>query len=692
MSYLTLNTNSHFFERDIVVLENFGQFLAQKNRILYSILNSIDRGVSEQKIVDNLSGKFGASQVKEILAVLKVKGYISSRKQIVFPRLSLVSYLDESLFRKIKKSLEVLNFSNEGEYSILLFSNYSAPLSLEKEGNYIPIYFDRIKLVMGPYCQSLTSLKNICALRKEKMVDQYLGEISPSPHSLSFDLHDEFYITGKIILAELRKLFDIGSKESLREGSKTFNYIDKTLNFTPCLLDISKGEEIFLVEKVFQVKPFEFSKELNICYQGGGLRVKSSYQTVENLLPYFCEENFYFSKPQTLRLGLDDFFVHICSNRKPIYSHNKEITFNNPMVASGKGRDYHQSKASCLAESIERALYGNLFERYILKSSFEKISDIAYAPQDLDQFSDRQRECSGETQRGARYVPLEKYQKNEDIYWLPAWSMIFESTRWLPYSYCQGRSSNSSDPYHDKFTYCSSNGFAGGNTPEEAIAQGFFELIERDQAAIWWYNQVVMPRVDLESFSDPYFSQMEEFFRHKGKTLSVIDISFDWGISTVAAVSFDEDKNFSIGLGAHIDIKIAISRALGELTQDQVDDKNTSVLCEEVKKMDDRDCLYFKSYSKIKRKDDYSRLDFNRMDRVVEYLVDKTRKKGFDFLIQDYSREDIKKFFVYRVVVPGLSHMWPRLGNQRIYDVPIDCGPLDKKKNEHELNRIALCP
>jgi len=42
-----------------------------------------------------------------------------------------------------------------------------------------------------------------------------------------------------------------------------------------------------------------------------------------------------------------------------------------------------------------------------------------------------------------------------------------------------------------------SNGCAAGNTREEAILQGFLELVERDAAAIWWYGEIRRPAIDL---------------------------------------------------------------------------------------------------------------------------------------------------------------------------------------------------
>jgi ribosomal protein S12 methylthiotransferase accessory factor len=34
---------------------------------------------------------------------------------------------------------------------------------------------------------------------------------------------------------------------------------------------------------------------------------------------------------------------------------------------------------------------------------------------------------------------------------------------------------------------------------EEAIVQGFFELVERDSTAIWWYNRLRRPAIRLDN-------------------------------------------------------------------------------------------------------------------------------------------------------------------------------------------------
>ena len=64
---------------------------------------------------------------------------------------------------------------------------------------------------------------------------------------------------------------------------------------------------------------------------------------------------------------------------------------------------------------------------------------------------------------------------------------------------------------------------AAGSVLEEAILQGFMELVECDSCALWWYNRVRRPAVDLASFDDPFFRRTEAFLRGKGRTLYALD-------------------------------------------------------------------------------------------------------------------------------------------------------------------------
>ena len=82
-----------------------------------------------------------------------------------------------------------------------------------------------------------------------------------------------------------------------------------------------------------------------------------------------------------------------------------------------------------------------------------------------------------------------------------------------------------------------SNGCAAGNTVEEAIVQGFLELVERDAYAIWWYNKVQRPEVDLDRFDNSYVHDLRNQLTEAGKRVWVLDITSDLGIPTFVAVA-----------------------------------------------------------------------------------------------------------------------------------------------------------
>ena len=115
-----------------------------------------------------------------------------------------------------------------------------------------------------------------------------------------------------------------------------------------------------------------------------------------------------------------------------------------------------------------------------------------------------------------------------------------------------------------------SNGCAAGNTLEEAIVQGFLELVERDAYAIWWYNRLPRPEVDLGQFDDSYIRDLRKQLAQTGRRLWVLDITSDLGIPTFIAITHwmqDGRENIEFGSGAHFDARIALMRALTELNQ-----------------------------------------------------------------------------------------------------------------------------
>ena len=241
--------------------------------------------------------------------------------------------------------------------------------------------------------------------------------------------------------------------------------------------------------------------------------------------------------------------------------------------SAGKGSSRRQSEVSALCEAIER--YSSAFHGDEIRCR-RRFADLAGAggrdaihPNDVQLFSDRQLELAEQINaRGHPYnVVPPRLDPDAEIDWSPVWSLTRDRHRYLPTSMLYGMTPEqrgSSDFIAD------SNGCAAGNTLEEAILQGFFELVERDAFAIWWYNRLRRPEVDLESFGDEYLASARDYYRGVHRDMWVLDVTNDLGIPVFVALSRRTDadaEDIIYGAGAHTDPRIAALRAVCELNQ-----------------------------------------------------------------------------------------------------------------------------
>jgi ribosomal protein S12 methylthiotransferase accessory factor len=187
--------------------------------------------------------------------------------------------------------------------------------------------------------------------------------------------------------------------------------------------------------------------------------------------------------------------------------------------SGGKGRTDIQARVSGFGEAIER--YSGVFQgdEIRIKSSYQQLGDRAIHPNacmnfSQSQYSDRQNwnaSCQSLFQR----VP-EPFDETNAIEWTPVWSLTQQEFKYLPTAYCYFGYPKPEKPD----CWADTNGCAAGNTLEEAILQGFMELVERDSVALWWYNRIQRPEVDLDSFDEPYFRSLQESYQSIHRDLS----------------------------------------------------------------------------------------------------------------------------------------------------------------------------
>ena len=373
--------------------------------------------------------------------------------------------------------------------------------------------------------------------------------------------------------------------------------------------------------------------------------------------------------------------------------------------SSGKGSTAEQSQASALCEALER--YSGVFhgDEIRRRARLEDFADgEALHPNEVQLFSEWQHENADRINAlGARFnfVPS-RFDPCAEMDWTPVWSLTAERRRYLPTSMLYF-----SMPVQDGVLYAppDSNGCAAGNTLEEAILQGFFELVERDAFACWWYNAVSLPEMDLDSFGDPYLASAREYYAAHRRDLWLLDATHDLGIPAFVAVSRRNDKaveDIIYASGAHFDPRIAALRTVCELNQYfhaivDVDDEGNGYLYDDPMSLAWWQNATLAGYpylapdrgAPVRRASRYQAPETEDVREDVELCRALVESRGMEFLVLDQTRPDIG-LPVARTIVPGLRHFWARFAPGRLYDVPLAMGWVDALTAEADLNPEAV--
>ena len=372
-------------------------------------------------------------------------------------------------------------------------------------------------------------------------------------------------------------------------------------------------------------------------------------------------------------------------------------------TSAGKGMSEIQAKTSALCEALERysGVYRGTEPRR--RSSFRSLGERAIHPNDCMNFSEEQfRNRDALNRRGLSFhvVPLPLHEEAE-IEWTPLWSLTRREWRYLPTSLCfysHGDSSRS-----DFYAWADSNGNASGNTIEEAILQGFFEVVERDATATWWYNRLQRPGVDLESFDEPYIERLRTSYRRHGREIWALDLTSDTNIPTFAAISRrpdDPPEEIVFAFGCHFDARVALVRALAEMNQflpAALDAPRAKFEYGEATVVEwwtsatvaDHPYLLPDNSVPRRRAADFTDISTDDLLTDVDNGRDIVEGLGMEMLVLDQTRSEIG-LPVAKVVIPGMRMWWERFRPGRLYDVPVRMKWLREAKSESEMNPLGL--
>ena len=369
----------------------------------------------------------------------------------------------------------------------------------------------------------------------------------------------------------------------------------------------------------------------------------------------------------------------------------------------GKGMTDVQARASALGEALERHSGVHAGDEPRITASLAELGEDAIHPNDCMLYSDRQyveREAWNAPRIAFQMVP-ERLDPAESLEWTPVWSLTEQRHKYLPTSmlFFGHRAAER------RVAWADSNGNAAGTSLEDAVLQGFYELVERDGVAIWWYNRLRRRGIDLDAMADPWVDQLRREHAALNREVWALELTTGLGVPVVAAVSRRVDKpaeDILFAFGAHHDARLAVQRALAELNQflpavafSTADGRGYQSAGPELLRWWKGATIAEHPY--LLPDADLPAQHVDRMHRPapedlgehVEQCRQLVERAGMEMLVLDMTRPDIG-LPVVMVIVPGMRHFWARFATGRLYTEPVRAGHLAQPVAESHLNPVAM--
>ncbi|WP_062013539.1 TOMM precursor leader peptide-binding protein [Streptomyces hygroscopicus] len=364
-------------------------------------------------------------------------------------------------------------------------------------------------------------------------------------------------------------------------------------------------------------------------------------------------------------------------------------------AAHGKGRTAEQARASALCEALEH--YSGHFQgdeprqraRYRDLCPDDAVHPDAVQLFDPRQFRDRS--------LPARHRIHDPFDEGAELDWTPVWSLTAERHRLLPTALLYY---GAPQPPGRRCCRADSNGAAAGGTLADAVVRGFLELVERDAVALWWYNRTRQPAMALDAFDDPWLAEVRAAHRGVRREVWALDLTTDFGIPVVAALSRRVDKpaeDITFGFGAHFDRHTALCHAFAELNQmlpavveARADGGGYGAAEPEALR-------WFRTATLAGQHHlapDPAAVPPPEISGPPEggelaAVRDSVRRRGMELLVLDQTRPDVG-LPVAKVLVPGMRPHWARFAPGRLFDVPVALGRLPGPTPYEDLNPIPF--
>lgn len=728
----------NIFDSGKVVFYSDSTSFLLSNEIFVQIALSLDDDPKSIKDLTNqLAPNFSEKLIVQALSLMLEKGLLAEHYNSTFSQETQAFWYENGLNVKLLESVlknklidvkafcnnahqvetkftdrfEQLGFrvSEDGECSIFIVDHYLNPdldayvkKKLKSEHGWIPLKIVGCKIWLGPvfkhsgnYCWDC--LKHSLKINRRVEVDLFGIE------STNLSLPSRGYLSSNDDLAfsvcavQLARWLVDGKTCPLSNQLVSIDPFNLTIENHQCGIVVCKKCSAAQIKKQDE-QPYKFTKRPIVFIDENGPRSAHPENTIEVLDKVVSPITGIVPSYTLFQVNGD--YVASSIRNLPICDNDlndKNKSLRVPDVAVGKGKTKQQAKIGCFAESVER-YNSTFFRHHHILAKYQELPHNGLRPEELLLFSETQYENRSQINKSfGSFNRISKKYDDSEIRWTQMLSLNGGDSVFVPSSYCF-----LNYPYQNEIELCpgDTNGCASGNTIEEAVVYAILELIERDAVAIWWYNKIQFPGIDIKSLSDPSLNDLIKVHVREDRTFHLIDITSDLKIPVFVAVSSDRNgDHIHFGTASHFNPVIAMTRAVRELNQimthttldSSFSSKNIHPGQREFAKWVTNENLRDHLHLNPRTKKDFSSVKYkiiNSCDFLdyIHELNEILSQKSLSAYWLNLSQANIE-FFTVKVMIPGLRHFWNRLGPGRLYDVPVELGMISTPNSEKQMNK-----
>lgn len=370
------------------------------------------------------------------------------------------------------------------------------------------------------------------------------------------------------------------------------------------------------------------------------------------------------------RHELDKYNLHmyqcLSANTKKLFDISRDVSSG----GLGVNEDKNTAMTSCLAEALERYCMSYIPKSEIISCKKDELNK-KYVFSDFSTYSDEQ------------YTKFNDFlNPNRDVI---EWTKIYSIQDKKKYKYWPASLIYLPFDINKVVAETTSTGMAAGFSIDECIMGGLMELIERDSLMINFMQRLNPPEIDINTI----FGKNKKFIDNirEDYNIKIYKLYSDFNVPVYLSIIYrtDNKKNhYGIGACASLDSDYAINKSLKECLFTYFYSLN--IMDVRQKNPDKIKTLY--EHFLYYQDNNFDKLLFN--SKLTKYKKEKIsfgevlinlKKNDINVYFKELTTDDIKDtgIKVVKVIAPSLidlnkSHIYPRLGANRFFDVPKKLG------------------